>query len=75
MGKITVDTSGNWNLYTNTIPVNSTPLGTVTRDDYDIGALVRVEATGRYVQVNAGVIRSLDGSAIDAAINADGLQS
>ena len=74
MGKITVDTSGNWKLYTNTIPVNSTPLGTVTRDDYDTGALVRVEATGRYVQVNAGVIRCLDGRAIDAAINTDGRQ-
>lgn len=41
-GRLTVDTNGNWRLYTNTIPVNSTPLGTVTRDESDTGALVRI---------------------------------
>lgn len=55
-----MDVHGNWRLYTNTIPVASTPLGTVTRDG-DTGALVRIEATGAYAQVNAGVIRTLDG--------------
>ncbi len=48
MSKITVDTTGNWKLYTNTLPANSTPLGTVTRDGFDTGALVRIESTGLY---------------------------
>ena len=71
-GRLTVDTSGNWRLYTHTIPANSTPLGTVTRDDFDVGALVRIEATGIYVQVNAGAIRSLDGRKVAAALGTAG---
>lgn len=72
MSKITVDTSGNWKLYTNTLPTNSTPLGTVTRDGFDTGALVKIEATGLYVQVNAGAIRSLDGRKVAAALGTAG---
>lgn len=75
MSKITVDTAGNWKLYTNTLPANSTAIGTVTRDDFDTGALVRIEATGTYVQVNAGAIRNLDGRKVAAALGMAGRPS
>lgn len=65
---ITVDPSGNWRMYTNTIPANSELLGTVTRDGYDTGALVRINATGAYVQVNAGAMRSLPGREVARAL-------
>ena len=71
-GRLTVDASGNWRLYTNTIPANATPIGTVTRDIDDTGALVRIETTGAYVQVNAGAIRSLDGRKVAAALGTAG---
>jgi hypothetical protein len=72
-GRLAVDTNGNWRLYTNTIPAGSTPLGTVTRDGTDTGALVRIEATGVYVQVNAGSIRCrLDGRKVAAALGKAG---
>lgn len=71
-GRLTVDLNGNWRLYTNTPPANSTPLGTVTRDECDTGALVRIEATGAYVQVNANAIRSLDGRKVAAALGTAG---
>ena len=71
-GRLTVDASGNWQLYTNTIPANATPIGTVTRDIGDTGALVRIETTGAYVQVNAGAIRSLDGRKVAAALGTAG---
>jgi len=74
-GRLTVDTNGNWRLYTNTIPANSTPLGTVTRDESDTGALVRIETTGAYVQVNASVMRSLDGRKVAAALGTAGRPS
>lgn len=53
--------------YTDTRQVNSTPLGTVTWDEYDTGALVRIEATGIYGQVKAGAIRRLDRRKVAAA--------
>lgn len=71
-GRLTVNKDGNWRLYTNTIPANSTPLGTVTRDEFDTGALVRIDDTGVYVQVNAGAIRSLDGRKVAAALGIAG---
>lgn len=71
-GRLVVDTNGNWRLYTNTIPANSTALGTVTRDEGDTGALVRIEVTGVYVQVNAGAVRSLDGRKVAAALGTAG---
>lgn len=71
-GRLTVDANGNWRLYTNTIPANSTPLGTVTRDEGDTGALVRINATGAYVQINAGTIRSLDGRKVAASLGTTG---
>lgn len=69
---ITIDQTGPWQLYTNTLPANSTPLGTITRDGTDTGALARIEKTGAYVQVNAGTIRSLDGRAVAAALGLTG---
>ena len=71
-GRLTVNTDGNWRLYTNTIPANSTPIGTVTRDGIETGALVRMEATGAYVQINAGVLRTLDGRKVSAALGTSG---
>ena len=74
-GRLVVDTNGNWRLYTNTIPANATALGTVTRDDHDTGALVRIEATGTYVQVNAGALPRLDGRKVAAALGTAGRPS
>lgn len=71
-GRLTVNPDGNWRIYTNTLPAGSTPLGTVTRDKMDTGALVRIEATGTYVQVNAGAVRSLDGRKVAAALGTAG---
>lgn len=73
-GRLVVDINGNWRLYTNTLPANSTPLGTVTRDG-ETGALARIETTGAYVQVNAGAIRSLDGRKVAAALGTAGRPS
>lgn len=69
-GRLTVRIDGNWRLYTNTIPVNSRVLGTVTRSAGDTGALVLIEATGIYIQVNAGVARSLPQQKVVAALSA-----
>ena len=65
---IQINKDGRWKLYTNTIPANSTVLGTVTRNTGETGALVQIDATGAYVQVNAGSIRLLDGRAVAAAL-------
>lgn len=70
-GRITVALDGNWRLYTNTIPAGATPLGTVARDGCDTGALVRIR-TGAYAQVNAGVVRSLDGRKVAAVLGTAG---
>lgn len=67
---IEINKDGNWKLYTNTLPVNSVAAGTVTRDGYYTGALVRIKATGLYVQVNAGAIRNLDQKKVMDAIGA-----
>ena len=74
-GRLTVNTDGNWRIYTNTLPMNSTPLGTVTRDESDTGALVRIDETGAYVQVNDGVLRNLDGRKIAASLGTAGRPS
>lgn len=71
-GRLVVDANGNWRLYTNTIPANATPLGTVTRGDGDTGALVQIATTGAYAQVNSGVIRTLDGRKVAAALGKTG---
>lgn len=63
-----INQNGNWRLYTNTLPANSTPLGTITVGGCDTGALARINATGVYVQVNAGAIKRLDGRKVAAAL-------
>jgi hypothetical protein len=63
-----INKDGNWRMYTNTIPAGSTALGTITRDEVDTGALVRIESTGAYVQVNAGAMRNLDRRAVAMAL-------
>ena len=68
-GRITVDLGGNWRIYTNTIPAGSKAIGVVDRG-HDKGALVHIEKTGLYVQVNAGSVRSLPQSKIAAAVDA-----
>lgn len=66
-GRLAVDLSGKWRLYSNTIPQGSQVLGTVTRDAGDTGALV-ITAAGLYAQVNAGVVRALPQSKVAAAV-------
>ena len=67
-GRLSVDLGGKWRLYTNTIPAGSRAIGTVKRGDGDTGALVLIESTGQYVQINAGGLRSLDQRKIAAAV-------
>lgn len=67
-GRLVVDLGGKWRLYTNTLPANSRALGTITREGYDTGALVLIEATGLYVQANTGAIRSLPQAKVLAAL-------
>ena len=74
-GRLTVQIDGPWRLYTVTIPKGSRALGTVTRDGLDTGALVLIEATGLYVQVNVGVIRSLDQRKVKAALAASATET
>ena len=69
-GRLAINTGGNWQLYTNTLPAGSEGIGTISRGEIDVGALVRITATGLYVQINAGVIRALDQRKVDAAIKA-----
>ncbi len=71
-GRLVVDTNANWKLYTNTLPANAVPLGTVTREGGETGALARIETTGAYVQVNAGAVRTLDGRKVAAALGTTG---
>lgn len=60
MHQLDINTAGAWRLYSPTLPAGTEPLGTVTRNGHDTGALVRFVATGIYAQVNAGVVRTLD---------------
>lgn len=69
-GRLTVALGGAWRIYSNTIPAGSRALGTITRDIGDTGALVQIEATGIYVQVNAGAVRTLPQAKIAAAVEA-----
>ncbi len=68
---LTYSKNGKWKLYWGAMPLpaGGESLGTVTRDGYDTGALIRL-ASGQYVQGNAGSIRSLDSAAVDTAIAA-----
>src|SRR3990167_4644943 len=67
-GRLVVDLGGKWRLYTNPLPPGRRAIGTVTREGYDTGALVLIEATGLYVQANAGAIRSLPQAKVAAAL-------
>jgi uncharacterized low-complexity protein len=68
-GRVTVALGGNWRLYTNTIPAGGRAIGTVTMDGFDTGALVLIAATGIYVQVNAGAVKSIDQCKSVAAVS------
>lgn len=71
-GRLSVDVGGKWRLYTNTIPAGAEAIGVVSRGELgDMGALVKL-ANGNYVQINAGVIRRLDGRKIAAALGGAG---
>jgi len=67
-GRLTVDLGGKWRHYTNTLPEGGRAIGTVTREGYDTGALVLIEATNLYVQINASSLRSLDHRKVTAAL-------
>jgi hypothetical protein len=69
-GRLTDNPDGAWRLYTNTLTEGSNVVGTVTRGESDTGALVLISATGQYVQVNAGSLRSLDQRKVKAALGA-----
>lgn len=58
-----------WAIYTPTIPANSVAIGTVAIAGNRIGALVRLPG-GALVQVNAGVVRSLDQRVAELALSA-----
>lgn len=66
-GRLTVDTNGKWQLYTNTIPEGGEVLGTITRGTGETGALVRMKS-GVYLQINAGVSCTLDARKVSAAL-------
>jgi hypothetical protein len=67
-GRLTVALGGAWRLYTALIPSGSRAIGTITRAPGDTGALVWLDATGLYIQVNSGSIRSLPQSRVAAAV-------
>ena len=64
--RLTIELGDKWRLYTKTLPEGSEPLGVVSHAG-ETGALVKM-ATGKYVQINAGVMRSLDGRKVNAAL-------
>ncbi len=66
--RLTVDLDGAWRLYSTIAPPGSTPLGIVRRENGESGVLARIEQTGIYVQINAGVIRTLDQRKVISAI-------
>lgn len=71
-GRLIVDTGGNWQLCTATLPDGIEVLGTVTHPDGEKGALVRFKKTGAYASVIAGAIRSVDGRKVAAALGRSG---
>lgn len=67
-GRLAVTLGGNWRIYTNTLPAGSRAIGIVTRGGIDAGALVLIEASGLYVQINANAMRNLDQNKVTAAL-------
>jgi hypothetical protein len=57
---LTINREGKWALYWGAMPLpsGSEPLGTVTRNETDTGALIKLRS-GEYVQGNGGAIRRL----------------
>ena len=72
--KISIRTTAPWALYwgPGPLPNGATAHGTVTRDEADTGALIRMP-NGIYVQGNAGVIRSLPQSEVATSLAAASL--
>ena len=66
--KLTIDQSGDWQAFTHHAPQGMAMIGTVTRGNGEAGALALIERTGKYVQVNNGCIRNLDGRKVLAAL-------
>jgi hypothetical protein len=63
---ITYQPRGNWRLYTQTLPAGATALG-VIGVGVQSGALIRTQA-GVYAQINAGCIKVLDQTRIEALV-------
>lgn len=57
-----------WRRFTNVAPAYGSVLGTVTRDGFDTGALVLVDQSRLYCQLNAGALRALPQREVIAAI-------
>lgn len=68
---LTYSKNGKWKLYWGGMPLpkGAEALGTVTRAEFDQGALILLQS-GQYVQGNAGAVRALDQSAVNAALAA-----
>lgn len=66
---LTVKKTSNWKLYWGAMPLptGAEALGLVKRENLETGALIRL-ANGRYVQGNAGGIKSLPQSEVDDAL-------
>lgn len=71
-GRLTVNAGGDWRIYTSQPPANASPIGTVTRGDDDTGALIQFHDSGLYAQMNNGVVRTLDGRKVTAALGIAG---
>lgn len=67
-GRLSVKLGGDWRLYSATLPAGSVVLGTISRGRFDVGALLQMSGSGLYVQLNIGVIRTLDQRKVAAAI-------
>lgn len=66
---LTIKKTNGWKIYWGVMPLpdGAVPLGLVRRDGLETGALIRL-ANGNYVQGNAGGIRTLNKSDVDAAL-------
>ncbi|AVS80908.1 hypothetical protein C8237_07215 [Paracidovorax avenae] len=67
--KLTVTSGGPWRLYQHAVIPGWEMLGTVQRGD-EIGALVRVKATGILVMMRAGIVSSLNQRKARSALEA-----
>ena len=66
--RISVDIPGKPNIYQPFTMPGWEVIGTVRRGDGDVGALLKNQHTGIFVQANAGVIKSLDQRKAEAAL-------